>query len=55
MALDRGPSLPRGRRDLGQNLAFGLSIVNGQIGVGHSKYVVVSDPLPTGHVTLREQ
>jgi len=25
-------------------------VVNSQIGVGNSKYVVVFDPLPTGHV-----
>ena len=26
-------------------------VVNGQVGVRDSKYVVVSDPLPTGHLT----
>jgi len=30
-------------------------IVNRQIGVADSKYVVTSDPLPPGHVTRRMQ
>ena len=28
-------------------------IVNRQCGVGHSKYVVIFDPQPSGHVTPR--